>query len=151
MASSIPGAVQALITMMDPLQGGVLPAGTQVWFGLPLSRYIAPVTLQITSVRIEQDDIVVLGPSYRHEEVYSIECILTECFGDGNHLQRFLDVFTTYNTIETTIANNPTLNQNVRVAIPEKTGYSPTADQKGLPVGTLTFEIRCEQRVNSLS
>lgn len=151
MATSIDGAVHALLTMMDPTQGGVLPAGALVTFGKYLPAYEASITFQVTGVRVNEDNIAELGPSYRHEEDFDIEAILAIWAGDNDQLQRFDDVFTNYNLIETTIANNPTLNGNVRVAVVSKGDYTPDQDAAGNTVGELSININCTQRVASLT
>ena len=77
MASSVPGAVGALITILT----AALPGDATVWFGKALPVYTAPLTLQILKVSGDQEPAE-LGPSYRREETFSIHCELTSFAGD---------------------------------------------------------------------
>lgn len=153
MSSSIPGAVNAFLTMMDPLQGGALPAGTQVWFGKPLPKYIAQTTLQVVEVHGDPgQEPAELGPTYRREEVYDIACILTCWTGQpDDYLGMFNQVFSVLKTVEVTVANNPTLNGNVRFAQIHTLDFVPDSDDAGHVLGSLTFTVNCQARITSLS
>lgn len=150
MSSSIPNAIQQFIAIATTALPNSPSIPTQVWFGKPLPRYIAPVTLQITGVTGQQDPAE-LGPTYRREEKYNLNCLLTTWAGDDNHLQGMLDAFGYFALITVAVANNPTLNSAVRFAQPRSLGYTPDADPSGKRVGTLAFTLACEARVTSLT
>lgn len=159
MSSSIPLAVNNLLVMMDPNQGGALPTGSQVIFRKYMPRYIAPVTLQVSEVHGAQSPAE-LGPTYRREEEYEIHCCLAYTEGDDNFLNAFNQTMSNFAIVERTIGNNPWLsvasnpgpgNGAVRFAEILNEDFVPDADSKGFVVGEMTFTVRCQQRITSLS
>jgi hypothetical protein len=147
MASSIPLAVHALINIAT----GAFPANYQVWFGKPLPVYTAPITLQILGVHPATQEIITMGPDYKREEVYEIECLLTSWAGDVDYLGRMDEVFATFDLLTTAIGNNPNLNQTVRFAEIATLDYVPDATAVGTSLGSLAFTIKCQQRISSLT
>lgn len=159
MSSSIPLAVANLVTMLDPNQGGTLPAGSQVFVQKYMPRFIAPLTLQIMEVHGKQEPAE-MSPGYRREEMYDIHCCLSYAEGDNNYTNAFNQAFAAFKTIETTIGNNPWLsvaaqpgpgNGAVRFAQIEAEDYVPNADIKGLVVGEIEFTVNCQARITSLT
>lgn len=148
MSSSIPNSVPAFIS----IAAAALPANFNVQFGTTFNPYVSPQSLLITGVRITKDAYAELGPTYRHEEHYNIQATLCSTGGDPNSQgERLSEVYSLYDDISVAVASNPNLNNTVRLAWCRQLGYAPTFDAKGLAVGTLDFEVYCEQRVTSLS
>ena len=147
MASSIPLAVPQLISIAQT----ALPAGTLVWFGKALGVFNTPITLQILRVTGEQIPAE-LGPNYRREETFSIECEIDSWAGDVDQPSRMSEVFNTaFYPLAVAIANNYTLNSTVRFAECTAFHYEPDNDASGRSLGRLSFEIVCSQRITSLS
>lgn len=111
---------------------------------------MAPITLQILSVEGDQVPAE-LGPTYKREETYSIMCDLVSFAGDQLYVNRLSEVMTSFALITVAIANNPTLNSAVRFAEVGDFVFTAHADNKGMSLGSLTFAIRCSQRISSLS
>lgn len=149
MSASLPTAIPAYISILQ----AALPTGFQVKLGTIVGVYIAPQTLLISGVRFTQDAYAELGPTYRHEEQYVISNSLCSSSGGiDDEPTRLQEVYTLYKTIQTTIANNPNLNNTVRLAWPKQVSYSPTYDAiHGYSVGVLNFEVECQVRVTSLT
>lgn len=146
MPTSIPQAVPAFISIAQ----AALPSTVQVRFAQRFGPFIAPQTLLITNVRITKDDFAELGPTYRHEEHFAIECTMCSAVGNDDEATRMLEVFNNYSLVSVAVANNPTLNNTVRVCHCQQIDYGPTYDPKGFSVGELTFAVDCEARVTSL-
>jgi len=125
-----------------------------VWVGAELGVFQTPTTIEINGVTGDQQPAE-LGPNYRREETFSIHCKITVFAGEGStptdFLNRMDDTWTVFNAIEVAVANNPTLTQVVRYAECGDMDYVPTTTQNGSAMGQLTFEVRCSQRVTSLS
>lgn len=129
---------------------------TQVVFG-ELSKYVAPVTIQIIEVT-GNADVAELGVNYRREETYSIVCDIVTFAGDQEYLQRFNDALLIYNKLVTAVANNPWLSSSgvsdstnaVRYAEIGDYSIIPHATAIGQSVCSLQFHVRCSQRVDSL-
>lgn len=147
MASSVPNAVNAFLSIVQ----AALPGNTQVWFGKPLSVYVAPITLQVTGVHTGEQVIATMGPEYKREETYEIQCMLTSFAGDLNFVGRMAEVFLNYGLVTLAVGNNPTLNQTVRFAEIHSFEYVPDADAKGMSLGALTFSVHCQARISSLT
>ena len=146
MPTSVPQAVPAFISIAQ----AALPTGFQVRFATRFGPFISPQTLLITNVRVTKDDYGELGPTYRHEEHFQIECSLCSAAGNDDEATRMLEVFNLYSLISVAVANNPMLNNTVRVSHCQQIDYGPTYDAKGWSVGELTFAVDCEARVTSL-
>lgn len=145
MASSIPGATSALISIAT----AALPTAF-VWFGKALPAYNAPITLQILNVTGDQEWMEV-GPAFRREETYSINCELTSWAGDQNYQQRMVEVMNAFQTLTLALYNNMTLNGTVRLSEVKTLSFTPDADPKGLSLGRLDFAVDCQQRISVLT
>jgi hypothetical protein len=148
MSTSIPSAIPAFMT----IAAGALPANFNITLGQVFGPYVSPQALLITDIPVTLDAYAELGPSYRHEEHYNFQCFLCSTAGDPNsQLERLSEVYALYDDISVAVANNPNLNSTVRLAWCRQLGYTPTYDVKGLAVGSLRFEVQCQQRSTSLS
>lgn len=147
MASSVPNAVAAFISIAT----NALPSDALVWFGKPLGVYTAPITLQILGVSDGKQEIVVMGPDYKREEDYLIQCLLTSFAGNSDFQGRMTEVFSNYLLLSVAIGNNPTLNQTVRFAQITEFTYVPDADASGKSLGSLSFGVECQARISSLT
>ena len=155
--TSIPGAVNDLyakFTTAYPYDQNNQPV--YVWFGQQLpSTYSAPVTIEINGIEPVVRDWATLGPDYRIEEDYSIRCKLTVFTGQGatatDYLNSMSSVFAVWTALETVVANDPTLSGNVRVSWFDEVNYEPTTDGSGRACGTITWVVRCQARVTTLS
>lgn len=127
-----------------------LPDAT-VWFGKPLAQYTTPITLQVLAVHTGEQEVATLGPEYKREELYEIQCVLTSFAGDNDYLSRMDEVYGSFHSITVAIGNNPTLNQTVRFAEIKTFEYIPDADPKGMTLGSLTFTVACQARISSLT
>lgn len=149
MASSAKAAKNALLAVA----AAALPSGATVKFDSNADVFIAPQSMLITGITWNQDAYAELGPTYRHEEHYNLECAMWSAYGDSDQDARMDEVMDTmYVPLQIAIASNPTLNGTVRLAWCRLLDYSPTHDpMKGWAIGSLTFEVQCQARVNSLS
>jgi hypothetical protein len=157
-SSSIGPAVKNFIAIATAaIPASVTGEGaTQVVFG-DISRYVAPVTLQIIEVTGDAD-VAELGVNFRREETYSIVCEVVTYAGDQDYTQRFQDCMLIYNSVQVAVANNPWLSTSglnddtAAVRFSELGNYSiiPHATPKGQSVCSLQFHVRCSQRVDSL-
>ena len=147
MSASAPTVVPAFIAICQ----AALPANFQVRFGTVFGPYVAPQALQITGLHFTEDEYAELGPTYRHEEHYNIECALSSSAGDDDESSRFQEVYALYEAVSVAIANNPSLSSTARLGWCRQLDYSPTYDPKGMSVGVLTFEVQVQVRVTSLS
>lgn len=155
--TSIPGTVNYLFDLFGttyPLDANSVP--TLIWFGVTLTTFSAPTTIEINEVEPADQEPAELGPSYRREELYSIKCKITVFNGEGSNgasdfLARMNDCFTVWKALAVAVANDFTLGGNVRYAEVGELCYEPTTDGSGRAMGCLTWVIRCSQRVTSLS
>lgn len=146
-SSSIPNAITQFLTMATT----ALPAGTTVWFGEELPAYSAPLTLQITEVTGDQQPATI-GLSYLREESFQLVCLLTWYQGGPQDFVTCLgNVMTNFALLSEAVGDNPTLNNAVRFAQVGNFIITPATDQNGQTAVTLSFALRCEQRVVSLS
>lgn len=158
MSSSVGPAVANLITIVTAaIPSSVTSEGaTQVVFG-EVSKYVAPVTLQIIEVT-GNAQVAEIGRNFRREETYSIICEITTFAGDQNYVQRFNDAMLIYNDVVIAVANNPWLSTSgsndstaaVRFAEVGDFSMVPHATRSGQSVCSLQFHVRCSQRVDSL-
>lgn len=146
MATSIPGAVAYFLTLAQ----GALPADAVVAFQKELPLYSAPITLQVVGITGDQEPAE-LGPNYRREEVYSINCTMTAYAGDQDFQARMVEAFAAFELVAVAVGRDASLGQNVRYAEVGNFLFEPEADSKGQSIGQLTFDIRCSARVASLS
>src|SRR5262249_52705136 len=146
MSSVIPSAVPQFITIAR----GVMPQDAFIWFGRQMSVFSAPLTLQVISVTGDQEPAD-LGPEYRREETFEIHCVLTAFAGDDDHPSRMREVFDQFKVISIAVASNYTLNNTVRFAEVGDFNYLPDNDSSGKSIGSLAFQIRCSQRITSLT
>jgi hypothetical protein len=154
MASSIPGAVAYWVNLAETTLKSTVtsPDGVYVWFGSPLSRYIAPITLQVMEVTEITHQWAELGSQYKIEETYKIHNQLVSFAGDNDQLGRMNEVFSNLQLLTVALANDYTLGGNVRLCLPVVEGdYLPGTDASGRTAGSLTFDIHCEARVTSLT
>lgn len=148
MASSATDAKTQLIAIAT----AALPSTVTVTFDSTADVYIAPQSLLVTGISWTQDAYAELGPNYRHEEHYNLECAMWSAYGDKDQDARMGEVMGLYQTLQVAVASNPTLNGTVRLAWCRLLDFNPTHDPgKGWSVGALTFEVQCQARVNSLS
>jgi hypothetical protein len=145
-SSSLPNALPAFVSIAT----AALPTGFQIKEGAIFGPYIAPQALLITGIHFTQDAYAELGPSYKHEEHYSIQCALCSAQAPDDQASRLLEVYSSYSLISVAVANNPTLNGTIRLAWTRQLDYSMGYDPK-FSVGTLTFEVQCQARVTSLT
>lgn len=163
MSTSVPAVIPAFMTLAT----NALPSGAQVWLGTVLPANFQPgpgdvtgvtsgVTLQITGVHFLEDGFAEMGPSYRHEERYNIECSL--CAWNGGPPEGFAqcmtDAYAMYADLSIALANNPTLGLTTpkpRLAWPRQLDFSPSPDAFGRIAGTITFEVQVQARVEAFS
>jgi len=158
MASSIPGAmgywINLATTTLAASPASASPDGSKpyVWFGAPLGRFIAPVTLQITGAHEIIHQWAELGVFYKIEESYKIRNILTSFAGGLDFQGRMTEVFSNFQLLTVALAADYTLGNNVRLSLPMVDGeYIPGADPSGKTLGSLIFDIHCEARISSLT
>ncbi len=157
MTSSIGPAVNNFISLATQTIPAVLDgAETQVVFG-DLSKYIAPVTLQIMEVT-GNAEVATIGQNFRREETYSIVCEVVTFAGDQDYVTRFNDAMAVYNALVIAVDRNPWLSSSglhdatAAVRFAEIGDYSiiPHAVPSGKSVCSLQFHVRCSARVDSL-
>jgi len=146
MSSSVPLAVPAFVALATT----ALPTGFQIKEGSIFSPYIAPQALLITGIHFTDDTYAELGPTYRHEEHYNIECALSASQGVDDQASLLQTVYALYKPLAVTVASHPDLTSTVRLGWCRQLDYAMGYDSKGLAVGTLTFEVECQARVDSL-
>lgn len=154
--TSIPGAIADLVTVF----GNACPYDPNnepitVWLGAELGVFAAPTTIEINGVDAVLREWASLGPDYMIEEQYSIKCKLSIFVGEGSAITDFLGVMNSawsiWETLEIAVANNPTLDGNVRLCWFDETNYEPTTDAMGRAMGVISWVIKCEARVSTLS
>lgn len=154
--TSIPGAMADLVTLfgtaapMDQNNEPIL-----IWLGEELGVFSSPTTIEMNGVEPVEREWASLGPNYLIEEQYSIKCKLSTFVGEGSTTADFLSVmdsaWSIWEALEVAIANDPTLDGNVRVCWFDETNYMPTTDGMGRAMATILWVIKCEARVTTLS
>lgn len=151
--SAIPGALAAFMA----LGAKTLPQDSTIWFGKELSVFSAPITLQITEITGDQGPAEI-GGRYRREETFAFVCLLTAYQGGPQVFPDILaSVMAQFNALALAVGNNPSLTApgaTVQVVRESQVGnfiITPTTDQNEMSAVTLSFALRCAQRVESLS
>jgi hypothetical protein len=155
--SAIPGTIPYLFNLFAttyPMDPNNVP--TFVWFGVQLTAFSAPTTIEINGVGPADQEPAEMGPNYKREETFSVNCRVSVFNGQGasgstDFIARMTDCFTVWKALEIAVANDPTLGNNVRYAEFGDMEYEPTTDGSGRAMGCLTWCVRCSQRVTSLS
>jgi hypothetical protein len=156
MGSSIPGATKYWLNLATT----TLAASTDtpnnstpyVWFGKSLGKFIAPVTLQVMSIIDIKHDWAELGSLYKVEESYKIRNQLVSYAGDIDYLSRMTEVFENFLMLTIALAADYTLGNNIRLCLPAVSGeVIPSPGTNGSSMCTLTFDIHCEARIQSIS
>ena len=158
MSSSVGPAVNNFISIVTAAVPTVMPneGDTQIVFG-ELSKYVAPVTLQIMEVT-GNAQVAEIGRNFRREETYSIICEIVTWAGDQDYVTRFNDAVSVYNAVTVAVAKNPWLSTSglndstaaVRFAEIGDFTMIPHADVHGQSRCALQFHVRCSARVDSL-
>jgi hypothetical protein len=143
-SATLPNAIPAFISLCR----GALPSGFQIIYRPNLPIYVAPQQLLISGAKFTKDDPVTMGPPFKHEEMYGIQCSLTSSYGDDDELSRMNEVYGLYKTLAQTVSQNASLSGTVLYAWPRQLGYTPKIDPRGRAVGCLDFEIKCDTRVD---
>jgi hypothetical protein len=153
--TAVPATIQALIGIFGaaaPLDPNNRPI--MVWYGRELGVFSEPTTIEINGVSQTQSPAE-LGPTYRREEEFYVHCKVSVFSGEGadsqDHVNRMIEAWNVWKALEVAVANNPTLNGNVRYAEMVSVDDLPSTSPRGSAMHQLSFELRCEQRVTSLS
>jgi hypothetical protein len=146
MSSSIPSAVPYFLDLAQTALGDQ----ATVSFGKELSLFSAPITLQVIQIVGDQAPAE-LGPNYRREETYSMQCSLTAYAGDQDLVARLTEAMAAFGLVEVAVANDASLGGTVRFAQCGNFVFQSGADAQGQSIGTLAFDVRCQARVNSLT
>jgi hypothetical protein len=128
-----------------------LPAGFQVREGSIFGPRVDPAALLITGLHFTQDAYAELGPTYRHEEHYNIQCVLCASQGVDDQASLLGTTYGFYSAISVAVANHPDLNSTCRLGWCRQLDYAMGYDGKGFAVATLTFEVQVQARVTSLT
>lgn len=154
--SAIPGTLTAFMSLAT----AVLPTGSTVWFGEELPTYSTPVTLQITEIQGDQTPAEI-GQRFRREETFQLVCLLTIYQGGPQDVFAPLlgQVMTQFNALALAVGNDPSLSayapdssvQTVRFCQVGNFIVTPATDGNGMSAVTLSFALRCAQRIESLS
>ena len=155
--TAIPGTITYLVTLFGtayPMDANNVPV--LVWFGTELAAYSSPTTIEINGVDLADQEPAELGPNFKREETFTVKCKITVFNGEGangtpDFLARMTDCFAVWKPLVIAVANDPTLGGNVRFAENGEMIYTPTTDGSGRAMGSLTWGVRCQQRVTSLS
>ncbi len=154
-SSAIPGALAGLLSVAT----AAFPTGTTVWFGLELPAYTSPLTFWVSEITGDQVPAEI-GPSYKREETFSFVCTLVYYDGGNPDFPTLLTaLMASFRLLTSAIGNNPWLsatgandsNAAVRFAEVGNFRIEPTVDPGGMSAISLDFNVRCSQRVNSLS
>jgi hypothetical protein len=151
--TAIPGATAALINILTAAFAN--DSQVQVLFG-PLAKYVAPVTIQITETTGDQKPAE-LGPGYRREEKFNIVCSIVAYSGGDDYMALMNQAYSYLIQVAPVIGNNPTLIDpattlpTVRFAEMGNFAGSPEPDINNQPTYSIDFQVRCSQRVLSLS
>jgi hypothetical protein len=153
--TAVPSTIQAIVSIFaiaNPIDSNNRPI--MVWYGQELGVFAEPTTIEINGVSMTQEPAE-LGPNFRREEEFLVHCKITVFSGEGtsdqDHFNRMNDAWTIWKALQVAVANNPTLNNNVRYAEFVSVDDLPTTTPRGNAMHQLAFELRCEQRVSSLS
>lgn len=128
-----------------------LPANFQVREGQIFGPRVDPQSLLVTGIHFLVDEYAELGPRYRHEEHYNIQCSLAASIGVDDQASLLQSVYELYEPLSVAVASNPNLSSTVRLGWCRQLDYMMGYDGKGLAVGVLSFEVECQARVESLS
>lgn len=159
--SAIPGALANFLTVAST----ALPSGTTVYYGSAIP-YTTPYTLQVTEIAGNQEPATI-GPYFRREETFALVCTLSyyqggtgDPQGSNGFVTCLSNVMSYFSTIALAVASNPTLDCTelstglgpaVRYAECGNFQLTPETDANGMVCVTLDFQVRCSQRVRSLS
>jgi hypothetical protein len=151
--SAIPGALTALLELAT----ATFPYDSTIWFGKELTTFSEPVTFQITEIDGDQQPIEI-GGRYRRDETFAFVCLLTCYDGEPQAYGELLSqVMSNFNLLALAIGDNPSLTAvgaSVQVVRYSEVGnfiITTDTDSNGKSAVTLSFQVRCQQRVESLS
>lgn len=154
MPSSIPGAVSNLFSLLTTAFAS--ETNVQVYRGGALTTYVAPITVQILGWQGTQKPAE-LGPSYRREETFAIQMEIAAYEGDLAFATVETNVMNAFGIVSVTVANNWTLpstaggnDGTVRFSEVSTFTYKSSFDGSGQAAGILTFDVNCQQRIQSL-
>jgi hypothetical protein len=147
MSSSIPAAVNGFTGIVTTAVG----AECDVYFGQPQEVYVSPKRLRITGVRDIRQEPAEIGPNYKREETYILECEIASIAGGDDFAGRMDECFDIFEKVTTAVAVNYTLGGAVRFAQVTEGEYIPDRDPNGQTLGILQFGIDCQQRITSLT
>lgn len=167
MSSSVPYSLPAF----QAIAQSALRSGAYIWLGTVIGPYdsspgdvtgvTSGITLQIAGVRFNADEFAELGPTYRHEEHYVINCTLWSwAGGTPDYAALIQDAGACYADLSIAVANAPQLEigqngigtfGNFRLAWTRQLNWTPTPDPFGRAAVQIDFEVQCQARVNSLS
>ncbi len=155
--SAVPGAIDYTVNLFSvtcPTDSSNVPI--MVWFGAELGVWQEPTTIELNAVHPISRKWVQLGPTFRIEEDFSIQCKITVFSGEGaggttDFLTAKDNVFSVWDTLEMAVANDPTLGGNVRISWFDDADYQPAVDAAGRAMGLMTWVIKCQARVTTLS
>jgi hypothetical protein len=155
MPSSIPAARAHLFSLLTTAFAG--QTNVQVYYGKTLGTFVAPLTVQIMGWAGDQQPAE-LGPSYRREETFAIQCQINSWAGDQLYANRETEVMAAFGTVSVIVANNYTLPSTaggndgaVRFAEVGTFSFTPEADDMGKSMGILNFDVHCSARIASLT
>lgn len=144
--SAIPGALVQLMKVAT----AAFPPGTTVYYGEDLPAYTAPLTMQISEI-VGDQSWAELG-NFRREEKWSFTCeLITYTGGVPDWVAQLVSTFADFALLSLAIGTNPTLNGSVRVAEVGNFVTSSDTDANAQGATHLSFSVRCEQRVTSLT
>lgn len=159
MSSSIGPAVRNFITLMT----AVLPNDCTIALMKDQPKFTGTLTLQITDV-IGDQEWAELGPEYKREETFHIMCKLTSFAGDQDEVARLTEVTDAWSTVTVAVANDMQLTgvpggdpdnfartPAVRLAEVGEMEFMPEVTSSGKSVGCLTFAVKCQQRITTLT
>jgi hypothetical protein len=154
--TSIPNAITFLVNLFQttcPYDSNNEPI--TIWLGEELGVFSAPTTIEINGVDPVDRQWASLGPNYLIEEDYSIKCKVSSFTGEGSSVTDFLSVmdsvWTIWEALEMGIMVDPTLGGYVRVCWFDETIYEPTTDGTGRAMAAISWVIKCEARVTTIS
>jgi hypothetical protein len=154
-SSAIPGALAGLLSVAT----AAFPVGTTVWFGAELPAYSSPLTFWVSEITGDQAPAEI-GPNYKREETFSFVCtLLVYDGGNPDFVGLLTSVMASFRLLSAAIGNNPWLSTtgandvNAAVRFSEVGNFriEPSVDAGGMSAVSLDFNVRCSQRVNSLS
>jgi hypothetical protein len=128
----------------------VLPDDAYVWYGKRMGSFSAPLTLQIYGWKGTQEPAE-LAPNLRREENFDINCCLSSFAGDMDFASRETEVMAQWSKITTALGNDATLGNIVRWAQITEYEFVPDSNIDGKSIGSLEFNVNCQQRIESMS